>query len=110
MRNKVQLIGNLGGDPEIKELESGKRFARFSIAINESYKNASGEKVKETQWHNLVAWDKKAEFARKYLKKGSEVVIEGRLNVRNYNDKEGTKKYITEVVVNEIMMIGGKKE
>lgn len=110
MRNKVQLIGNLGMDPEIKELESGKRLAKFSIATNEKYKNANGESVKETQWHNIVAWDKKAEFAKKHLKKGTEVVLEGRLHVRNYNDKEGTKKYIHEIIAEEIMMIGKKEK
>jgi single-strand DNA-binding protein len=110
MRNKVQLIGHLGKDPDFKELESGKRLARFSLATSDQFKNANGEKVKETQWHTIVAWDKSAEFARKYLTKGCEVVVEGRLVVRNYNDKEGVKKVAAEVVVNEIMMIGSKKE
>ncbi|KJS07373.1 MAG: single-stranded DNA-binding protein [Vicingaceae bacterium] len=109
LRNKVQLIGNLGNAPEIINLESGKKLAKFAIATNESYKNAKGETVKETQWHNLVAWGKTAEIVEKYLTKGNEVAIEGKLTSRSYEDKEGNKKYITEVVVNELLMLGGKK-
>lgn len=108
LRNKVQLIGNLGNAPEIHTIESGKKLARFSVATNETYVNAQGEKVKETQWHNLVAWGKVAEIVEKYLVKGSEVVIEGKLINRNYTDKEGNKKYVTEVEVNELLMLGGK--
>ena len=108
LKNKVQLIGNLGNNPEIKTLDGGKKMARFSIATNESYRNAKGEKVTETQWHNLVAWGKVAEIAEKYLNKGSEVAIEGKLTNRSYNDKEGNKKYITEVQVNEVLMLGEK--
>ncbi len=108
LRNKVQLIGNLGNTPEIKTLDGGKKMARFSIATNESYRNAKGEKVTETQWHNLVAWGKVADIAEKYLTKGKEIVIEGKLVSRSYNDKEGSKKYITEVQVNELLMIGEK--
>ncbi len=109
LRNKVQLIGNLGNAPEIINLESGKKLAKFAIATNESYKNAKGETVKETQWHNLVAWGKTAEIVEKYLTKGNEVAIEGKLTSRSYEDKEGNKKYVTEVVVNELLMLGGKK-
>ncbi|HEY9082876.1 MAG TPA: single-stranded DNA-binding protein [Vicingaceae bacterium] len=109
LRNKVQLIGNLGNAPEIINLESGKKLAKFAIATNESYKNAKGETVKETQWHNLVAWGKTAEIVEKYLTKGNEVAIEGKLTSRSYEDKEGNKKFITEVVVNELLMLGGKK-
>lgn len=108
LKNKVQLIGNLGNNPEIKTLDGGKKLARFSIATNESYRNAKGEKITETQWHNLVAWGKTAEVAERYLSKGSEVAIEGKLTNRSYNDKEGNKKYITEVQVNEILMLGEK--
>ena len=108
LRNKVQLIGNLGATPDIKTLDGGKKMARFSIATNEGYRNAKGEKVTETQWHNLVAWGKVADIAEKYLTKGKEVVIEGKLVSRSYNDKEGSKKYITEVQVNELLMIGEK--
>ncbi len=109
LRNKVQLIGNLGNAPEIINLESGKKLAKFAIATNESYRNAKGEPVKETQWHNLIAWGKTAEIVEKYLAKGNEVAIEGKLTSRSYEDKEGNKKYITEVVVNELLMLGGKK-
>jgi len=108
LKNKVQLIGNLGHKPEIRTLEGGKKMARFSVATNEVYRNAKGEKVTETQWHNLVAWGKVAEIAEKYLDKGSEVAIEGKLTNRSYQDKEGTKKYITEVQVNEVLMLGEK--
>ena len=108
LKNKVQLIGNLGNAPEVKNTESGKKLARFSIATNEIYNNSKGEKVKETTWHNLVAWGKVAEIVEKYLNKGSEVAIEGKLINRSYTDKDGIKKYITEVQVNELLMLGSK--
>ena len=108
LKNKVQLIGNLGNAPEVKTLESGKKMARFNVATNEVYRNAKGEKVTETQWHNLVAWGKVAEIVEKYLTKGKEVAIEGKLINRSYNDKEGNKKYITEIQVNELLMLGSK--
>jgi single-strand DNA-binding protein len=110
LKNKVQLIGNLGNAPEIKTTEGGKKMARFSIATNETYKNAKGERVTETQWHNLVAWGKVAEIAGKYLEKGKEVAIEGKLVNRSYEDKNGNKKYITEVVVNELLLIGSRQQ
>ena len=110
LKNKVQLIGNLGNAPEVKTIESGKKLARFSVATNESYRNATGEKVTETTWHNLVAWGKVADIAEKYLTKGSEVAIEGKLINRSYTDKDGNKKYITEVQVNELLMLGSKAE
>ncbi len=106
LRNKVQLIGNLGNDPEIVNLESGKTLAKFSIATNESYKNAQGEKVTDTQWHNIVAWGKTAEIVEKYVTKGKEVAIEGKLTTRSWEDKEGMKRYITEVVCSELLMLG----
>jgi single-strand DNA-binding protein len=109
LRNKVQLIGNLGNDPEVITLDSGKKLAKFSIATNESYKNAKGEKVTDTQWHNVIAWNKTAEIVEKYLVKGNEVAVEGKLTSRSYEDKEGVKKYITEIVVNELLMLGGKQ-
>ncbi|WP_298285003.1 single-stranded DNA-binding protein [uncultured Lutibacter sp.] len=109
LRNKVQLIGNLGNNPEIITLESGKKIAKFSIATNETYKNAKGEKVTDTQWHNVVAWNKTAEIAEQYLEKGKEVAIEGKLTSRSYDDKDGNKRYITEVVVNELLMLGNKQ-
>lgn len=108
LKNKVQLIGNLGNAPEVRTLESGKKMARFSIATNESYRNAKGERMTETQWHNLVAWGKVAELVEKYLVKGKEVMIEGKLINRSYNDKDGNKKYICEVQVNELLMLGEK--
>ncbi|MFN5134200.1 MAG: single-stranded DNA-binding protein [Chitinophagaceae bacterium] len=108
LKNKVQLIGNLGNAPEIKTIAGGKKMARFSMATNETYRNAKGEKVTETQWHTIVAWGKVAEIAEKYLAKGKEVALEGKLINRNYTDKAGTKKYITEVQVNEILLLGEK--
>ncbi|MBL4594042.1 MAG: single-stranded DNA-binding protein [Flavobacteriales bacterium] len=109
LKNKVQLIGNLGMNPEIKNLDSGKKLAKFSIATNESYRNAKGEKVEDTQWHNLIAWGKTAEIIENYVKKGNEIAIEGKLINRSYDDKDGNKRYVTEVLVNEILMLGGKK-
>lgn len=106
LKNKVQLIGNLGNAPEIKIMEGGKKMARFSMATSETYKNTKGERVKETQWHNLVAWGSVAEIAAKYLQKGREIAIEGKLVNRNYTDKSGVKKYITEIQVNELLLIG----
>jgi single-strand DNA-binding protein len=108
LKNKVQLIGNLGQNPEIKTLDGGKKLAKFSLATSEIYRNAQGEKVKETQWHNLVAWGKVAEIVEKYLTKGSEVAVEGKPTNRTYNDKDGNKKYFTEVQVNELLMLGEK--
>jgi single-strand DNA-binding protein len=108
LRNKVQLIGNLGKNPEIKSTDAGKKWARFSVATDETYTNNKGEKVKETQWHNLVAWGKMAEVIEKFLDKGSEVAIEGKLINRDYTDKDGVKKYISEIQVNEMLMLGKK--
>lgn len=110
LKNKVQLIGNLGNAPEVKTLESGKKMARFSVATNENYRNAKGEKVTETQWHNLIAWGKVAEIAEKFLTKGKEIAIEGKLVNRSYNDKEGNKKYVTEIQVNELLLLGVKTQ
>lgn len=106
LRNKVQLIGHLGNDPEIVNLESGTKLAKFSIATNESYKNAQGEKVEDTQWHNIVAWGKTAEIVESYLTKGKEVAIEGKLTSRSYETKTGEKRYITEIKCNELLMLG----
>ena len=110
LRNKVQLIGNLGQNPEVKELNGGKKVAKFSLATNETYRNKAGEKVSDTQWHNLVAWGKTADVIEKYLKKGSEVAIEGKILNRNYTDKEGVKRYVTEIQVSDLLMLGGKKD
>ena len=109
LKNKVQLIGNLGMDPEIKILEGEKKLAKMSIATNNSYKNAQGELVKETQWHNLIAWGKTAEIFEKHIKKGREIAIEGKLINRNFIDKEGLKRYVTEIQVNEVLILGNKE-
>ena len=108
LRNKVQLIGNLGNDPEIITMDSGKKLAKFSIATNETYKNQQGERVTDTQWHNVVAWGKTAEIIEEYVTKGKEVAVEGKLTSRSYDDKEGNKRYTTEVVCNELLMLGSK--
>ena len=109
LKNRVQLIGNLGNAPEVKTVTNGKKMARFSVATNETYRTAKGDRVTETQWHNLIAWGKVADIAEQYLSKGSEVAIEGKLINRNYTDKEGIKRYVTEVQVNEVLMLGDKK-
>lgn len=108
LRNSVRLIGNLGAAPEVKNFEKGNKVAKLTLATNETYTNAKGEKVTDTQWHNLVVWGKPAEIAEKYLTKGSEVAIEGKLTSRSYTDKEGVKKYITEIVVNDFLMLDKK--
>ena len=109
LKNKVQLIGNLGNNPEIRTLDKGKKLARFSIATNESYRNGLGEKISETQWHQVIAWGKLAEIVEKYLKKGSEVAIQGKLIYHHYQDKDGIKRYTTEVMANELLLMNDKK-
>jgi single-strand DNA-binding protein len=109
LRNRVQLIGHLGANPEIKTLENGNKMAKLNIATNESYKNQKGETVKETQWHNVVVWGKQVKIAEQYLQKGNEICIEGKLNNRDYTDKDGVKRYITEIVCQEFVMLGSKK-
>lgn len=109
MKNRVQLIGNLGGTPEVKEFDNGNKVARFTVATSDYYTNKKGEKVNETQWHNIVIWGKLAGIAEKYLEKGSQVVVDGKLTTRNYTDKEGNKKYFTEIVANEFMMLDKKQ-
>lgn len=106
LRNTVQLIGHVGNTPEIVTLESGKKLAKFSIATNETYKDAKGEKVQDTQWHNIIAWGKIAELVESYVPKGKEIGIEGKLTSRSYEDKEGHKRYVTEVVCNELLLLG----
>jgi len=105
LRNKVSLIGRLGAEPEVVTLESGTVFARFAIATNESYKGKDGEWKENTQWHNLKAWGKTAEQVSKTLKKGHEVVIEGKLVNENYETKKGEKRYGTSISVNEFLLI-----
>lgn len=109
MKNRVQLIGNLGATPEIKEFDNGNKMARFTVATSDFYTNKKGEKVTETQWHNIVIWGKLADIAEKHLEKGTQVVIDGKLTTRNYTDKEGQKKYFTEIIANEFMMIDKKQ-
>ena len=108
LRNKVQLIGNIGNEPKIMSLENGNKVARFSMATNEYYRNAQGEKVQSTQWHYVVAWDKKADIIEQYAHKGKEVAIEGKLISRSYTNEMGVKCYVTEIVANEILLLGAK--
>lgn len=108
LRNKVQLIGNLGKDPEIKEVKNGNKIAKFSLATSETFKNGAGEKVTETQWHNIVIFGKAAGIVEKFLQKGSEVAIEGKLINRSYDDKEGNRRYISEIEVRDLLLLGKK--
>ncbi len=109
LRNSVRLIGNLGMNPEIKETVNHKKLAKFRIATCESYKNNDGKFVNDTTWHNLVAFGNQANIVEKYLKKGSEVAVEGRITNRNYTDKEGVKRSITEILVSEVLMVSKSK-
>jgi single-strand DNA-binding protein len=109
LRNSVQLIGRLGKDPEVK-MFGEKKKASFSIATTDSYKNAKGEKVEDTQWHNIVIWGGLATVAEKYLKKGNEVAIEGKLVHRVYETSAGEKKFFTEISANDLVMLGGKPQ
>ena len=108
LRNRVQLIGNPGMDPEVKELDKGKKMAKFSLATNDYYRNANGERVDETQWHNVVAWGKTAELVEKFVKKGREIGLEGKLINRSYETKDGERRYVTEVVLNDLLLLGRK--
>jgi single-strand DNA-binding protein len=108
LRNKVQLIGNLGQDPEIRTFDNGRAVARFSLATTDSYRDAEGKKITETQWHNLIAWGNLAKIIQKYLIKGSEVAVEGKLTHRSFEDKEGKKRYYTEVVLTDMVMLRNK--
>jgi single-strand DNA-binding protein len=105
LRNKVQLIGNLGNDPEIITLEGGKKLAKLSLATNEYYKDKEGQKQTKTEWHNVVAWNKTAEIIEQYVSKGQEIAVEGKLTSRSYQDKEGNKRYISEVVIDELLLL-----
>jgi len=106
LKNKVQLIGHVGNDPDIKSFDGGKKLAKLNVATNESYKNDKGEKVEDTQWHSLIAWGKTADIIEKYVVKGKEIAIEGKLTHRSYEDKNGEKRYVTEVVIDELMLLG----
>ncbi len=109
IKNCVRLIGNIGNEPEIKTFGSQKKMAKLSLATNESYKNEKGERVTDTQWHNLIAWGSAASLIEKYVKKGQEIAIEGKLTTRQYTDKDGAKRYVTEVLVNEVLLLGQKQ-
>ena len=108
--NRVILIGNLGKDPEIRNLEGGAKKASFSLATSESYKGKNGEKIEQTEWHNIVLWRGLADIAESYLKKGNTVYIEGKIKTRDYTDKDGNKRYITEIVADNLQMLGGRKD
>ena len=110
IRNHVQLIGNVGQDPTITTLESGRKVANFSLATNEYYKNSKGEKVQDTQWHNIVAWGRTAEIIEKYATKGKEIGVNGKLKSRSYEDNEGVTRYVTEVEASEILLLGVKND
>jgi single-strand DNA-binding protein len=109
LRNSVQLIGHLGKDPELKVFDTGNKLASFTIATTDKYKNAKGEKVEDTQWHNIVIWGKLAEVAGKYLKKGAEVCVQGKLVHKTYETTAGEKRYTTEINVNDMVLLGGSK-
>jgi len=109
LRNSVRLVGNLGMDPEVRTFENDRKLAKLSLATNETYKNDKGERVTDTQWHNLILWGVQAKMAEEFLKKGDEVAVEGKLSSRSYVDKDGNKKFTTEIVVNEFLKVGMKK-
>ena len=106
MKNRVQLIGHVGQEPEIKTLEAGKKLANLSIATNEVYYKDNGDKVEKTEWHRVIAWGKTAEIIEKYVTKGKELAIDGKLTYKSYDDKDGIKRYITEIVANEVLLLG----
>ena len=110
LKNNVQLIGHLGKDPELKTFDSGKTKLTATLATNDYYKNKEGEKVQDTIWHNISAWGKTAESMDKLLSKGNELAVKGKLSNRSYEDKDGNKKYITEVIVNEFVKITKKED
>lgn len=109
LRNSVRLIGHLGDDPKVVKLDSGKTVANFNLATNEIYRDKNGEKQSETTWHRLVAWGKHAELVESYVKKGSEIAIEGKLTNRSYDDKNGDKQYISEILINQILLLDKNK-
>ena len=108
LRNRVQLIGRVGNDPEVKSFDGGKKLATVSIATSDSYKNDKGERVEQTEWHRVVAWGKTAEIIEQFVTKGREIAVDGKLTHRSYDDKDGVKRFMTEIVVNELQLIGNK--
>lgn len=110
LKNSVRLIGHVGQKPEVRTTSNGKKIASFSLATNDTYKDANGQKVSETMWHSLVAWGKQVDFIEKHLDKGHEIAIEGKLTTRNYVDKNGVKRYLTEIVVSDFQMMQAKEK
>jgi single-strand DNA-binding protein len=108
--NKAILVGNVGKDPEIRHLEGGTSVARFTLATSETYKNKSGEMITNTEWHNIVAWRQLAELAEKYIRKGRQLYVEGKITNRQFDDKDGNKRYITEIVADNIRLLGRKED
>ena len=108
LKNSVRLVGNLGMDPEVKSFDNNRKLAKLSLATNETYKNDKGERITDTQWHSLILWGTQAKFAEDFLKKGDEVAVEGKLSSRSYVDKDGNKRFVTEIVVNEFLKLGNK--
>ncbi|POS01864.1 single-stranded DNA-binding protein [Flavobacterium croceum] len=106
MKNRVQLIGHVGQEPEVKTIAGGKKVAQISIATNDFYYKENGDKVEQTEWHRVTAWGKTADIIEKFVNKGKEVAIEGKLSYRSYDDKEGNKKYVTEITAHEILLLG----
>lgn len=110
LRNYVQLIGHLGKEPIVTNYDTGKKVARISLATHQDYYSSKGEKILNTCWHNLVAWDKKADFVEKYFAKGNLVLVNGRLSTRSYEDKTGVLRYITEVIITDVMKLSKERE
>ena len=108
--NKAILIGNVGKDPEVRHLEGGASVARFTLATSETYRNKAGEQVKNTEWHNIVAWRQLADLAEKYIRKGNQIYVEGKITNRQYDDKDGAKRYISEIVADNIRFLGKKED
>ncbi|HOP12534.1 single-stranded DNA-binding protein [Lentimicrobium sp.] len=109
LNNTVQLIGRLGADPEVRTLKGDRRYARLRLATSDTYYNKAGEKVQETQWHNLVAWGGLADVCANHLSKGQEIAVEGKLGYRIYTDKDNNKQFITEVTIHDLLMISSRK-
>ncbi|HSH52484.1 MAG TPA: single-stranded DNA-binding protein [Bacteroidales bacterium] len=107
--NKVILVGNVGKDPDVRHLDSGVTVASFSLATSETYRNKESQKVTNTEWHNIVVWRGLAEIVEKYVKKGDPLYLEGKIRTRSYDDKDGNKKYITEIIADNMQMLGSKQ-
>jgi single-strand DNA-binding protein len=108
--NKAILVGNVGKDPEVRHLDGGVSVSRFTLATSDSYKNKTGEQVKNTEWHNIVAWRQLSDLAEKYIRKGSQIYVEGKITNRQYDDKDGNKRYISEIVADSIRLLGRKED